>query len=231
MFTFKQFVVKQQLSAMKVGTDGVLLGSWVETPALCKNILDIGTGTGLVALMLAQRFRLPMDAVEIDADAAFEAKENVDNSPFSEWVRVINSDIRTFDSREKYDLIVCNPPFFVDSMRCPDVKRSQARHSDNLTCEDLLSVVERLLSNNGFFSLIYPINEADFFVSIAKKKGLYCVRELNVIPTPKHTPKRKLLTFSFENKPLVSHSLIIEKERHCYTEEYKLLTKDFYLNF
>ena len=113
MFTFKQFAIKQQRSAMKVGTDGVLLGSWVEKPALCKHILDIGTGTGLLALMLAQRFHVPVDAVEIDRDAASEAMENVANSPFSDYVKVINSDIRTFVPTKKYDLIVCNPPFFV----------------------------------------------------------------------------------------------------------------------
>jgi len=231
MFTFKQFAIKQQRTAMKVGTDGVLLGSWVQPPSPCKNVLDIGTGTGLLALMLAQRFRLPIDAVEIDIDAALEATENVRNSPFLDYITVVNSDIRFFETTKKYDLIVCNPPFFVDSMQCPNVKRSQARHSDNLTFEVLLSVVERLLTTNGFFSVIYPINESNLFMEIARNKSLYCVRELIVYPTPRHLPKRRLMTFSFQKLPCISESLVIEQTRHCYTDEYKLLTKDFYLNF
>lgn len=231
MFTFKQFAIKQQRSAMKVGTDGVLLGSWVEKPALCKHILDIGTGTGLLALMLAQRFHVPVDAVEIDRDAASEAMENVANSPFSDYVKVINSDIRTFVPTKKYDLIVCNPPFFVGSLRCPDARRSQARHSDNLTPESLLSVAERMLSQSGWFSLVYPIQESEAFMKMSDKKGLKCIREMVVYPTYNHAPKRKLMTFSFAGGHFVSESLVIEKERHCYTDEYKVLTKDFYLNF
>ncbi len=231
MFTFKQFAIKQQRSAMKVGTDGVLLGSWVQHPSVCENILDIGTGTGLLALMLAQRFRLPIDAVEIDVDAALEATENVQNSPFSDYITVVNSDIRLFETTKKYDLIVCNPPFFVNSMRCPNEKRSQARHSDKLTFEILLSATECLLATNGFLSVIYPINEANLFMELAKSKGLNCVRELIVCPMPRHVPKRKLMTFSFQKLPCISESLVIEQTRHCYTDEYKFLTKDFYLNF
>ncbi len=215
---------------MKVGTDGVLLGSWTPT-ANAKRILDIGTGTGLLALMLAQRSSAHVDAVELDAEAAQQAIENVLRSPFAERVSVFNADIRTFKSSSKYDLIVCNPPFFINSMRCPDAKRTQARHSDTLTAEALLEVVLQHLAPDGYFSVVYPVIEAIAFSEMAQQLGLHCVRQLDVCPTPQQPPKRTLMTFGCSPLPLEQTSLVIETARHCYTDEYRQLTKDFYLNF
>lgn len=232
MFRFKQFTIHQQRSAMKVGTDGVLLGSWVQCPqAQVHRLLDIGCGTGLIALMLAQRFATMVDAVEIDADAAQEASENVAESVFRNYVQVFCDDICRFDNEVRYDLIVCNPPYFVDSTKCPDAQRTKARHTTTLTAEKLLQASLRLLAEDGWLSVIYPVDEAQRFESLATAAGLFCVRSMNVLPTKEHAPKRRMMTFARKPGVCLCEELIIELSRNCYTEEYKRLTKEFYLKF
>jgi len=242
---------------MKVGTDGVLLGAWCDVEG-ADSALDIGCGTGLIALMLAQKkAKLKIDAVEISAESAAEAKENVQNSPFKEQISVFCDSIQNFAEKcnKKYDLIVSNPPFFVDSLKCPNEKRALARHADTLPYCDLLFVVEKLLSANGSFSVILPDEQCESFINSAKNHNLFLTKQTEVFSTPQ-SKCRRLMSFlsafltqgaQIERKernefapfakkclcvPCVKkEKLIIENSRHKYTDEYIALTKDFYLKF
>lgn len=233
-FTFKRFRIYQAGSAMKVGTDGVLLGAWASLDGSETNILDIGTGTGLIALMAAQRtVSAHIDAVEIDEQSAFQARENVRESPWNDRVGVHHTCVQEFanHTENRYDRIISNPPFFVDSLKAPDAGRSTARHTDELSLDDLLSCVVRLLHSNGLFSVIYPVNEAAVFEEKAQKRGLLPCRKTRVRGNPDAPVKRVLTEFSFQMKPVAENELVIESSRHQYTDEYKALTRDFYLKF
>lgn len=203
-FQFKQFTVWHDKCAMKVGTDGVLLGAWASVQNAHK-ILDVGTGTGLVALMLAQRSLPDADiiALEIDGAAAGQARENVTRSPWKERVEVVQTDFRDYQSSDKFDVIVSNPPYFVDSLECPDQQRNAARHNGSLTYEELLEGVVGLLAEDGTFTIVIPTDVADRVKMIAATKNLYAVRQLNVITKPGGIPKRTLITFTFSNQECV----------------------------
>lgn len=218
---------------MKVGTDGVLLGAWADC-VNAQSVLDIGTGTGLIALMLVQRSKAKIDAVEIDEAASIQAKENVDKSLWSDRIEIFNKSFQDFSNttEKKYDLIVSNPPYFQNSLYAPDEKRTDARHNSNLKLDDLVFGAFKLLSEKGRLSIILPYVEGTMFILKAAEKGLYCVRQTNVLPKPAREPKRLLLEFRKEKMPLVEQELIIElNKRHEYSEAYKNLTKDFYLAF
>ena len=230
-FQFKQFTVWHDQCAMKVGTDGVLLGAWASVER-ARRILDIGTGTGLVALMLAQR-SLPdakIVALEIDEAAAGQARENVARSPWQERIEVVQADFKKHRSSDKFDVIVSNPPYFVDSLECSDRQRTAARHNNSLSYEDLLEGVSGLLTENGFFTVVIPADVAERVKKIASIKKLYAVRQLNVITKPGGIPKRVLITFSFSNQECIVEELLTELARHQYSEEYMTLTRDYYLN-
>lgn len=229
-FHFKRFSIYQNRCAMKVGTDGVLLGAWTA----CSNatrILDIGTGTGLIALMLAQRCNAIIDAVEIDPEAARQANENIDASPWAERVTVINKSFQSFAGIvESYDLIVANPPYFNNSLPSPGHQRSLARHNNELRIPELMSGVSRLLAPRGQFGIVYPESDFKRVEAAASAVNLYPVRILNVIPTPGKSVRRILAEFSDIPQQTHKSELILEKYgRHKYSEEYKALTKDFYL--
>ena len=230
-FQFKQFTVWHDQCAMKVGTDGVLLGAWTSVQNAHK-ILDVGTGTGLVALMLAQRSLPDADivALEIDETAAGQARENVTRSPWKERVEVVQTDFRSYQSSDKFDVVVSNPPYFVDSLECPDRQRNAARHNDSLTYEELLEGVAGLLAEDGTFTIVIPVDVADRVKMIAAVKNLYAVRQLNVITKPGGVPKRTLITFTFSNQECVVEELLTELARHQYSEEYIALTREYYLN-
>lgn len=230
-FQFKQFTVWHDKCAMKVGTDGVLLGAWTSVQNAHK-ILDVGTGTGLVALMLAQRSLPDADivALEIDETAAGQARENVTRSPWKERVEVVQTDFRSYQSSDKFDVVVSNPPYFVDSLECPDRQRNAARHNDSLTYEELLEGVAGLLAEDGTFTIVIPVDVADRVKMIAAVKNLYAVRQLNVITKPGGVPKRTLITFTFSNQECVVEELLTELARHQYSEEYIALTREYYLN-
>lgn len=230
-FQFKQFTVWHDKCAMKVGTDGVLLGAWTSVQNAHK-ILDVGTGTGLVALMLAQRSLPDADivALEIDATAAGQARDNVTRSPWKERVEVVQADFRSYQSSDKFDVVVSNPPYFVDSLECPDRQRNAARHNDSLTYEELLEGVAGLLAEDGAFTIVIPVDVADRVKMIAAVKNLYAVRQLNVITKPGGVPKRTLITFTFSNQECVVEELLTELARHQYSEEYIALTQEYYLN-
>lgn len=230
-FQFKQFTVWHDKCAMKVGTDGVLLGAW--TPVReARHILDIGTGTGLVALMLAQRS--PVDtkivALEIDESAVEQAKENVVRTPWKERIEVVQADFIQYQSSDKFDVIVSNPPYFIDSLECPDQQRNAARHNNSLTYEELLKGVAGLLAEDGTFTVVIPADVADRLKAIALKWNLYAVRQLNVVTKLGGEPKRILINFSFSNQECVVESLLTEIARHQYSEEYISLTREYYLN-
>lgn len=230
-FQFKQFTVWHDKCAMKVGTDGVLLGAWT---SVCEahRILDVGTGTGLVALMLAQRSGIDsfIVALEIDAMAAQQAEENASRSPWKDRIQVIRNDFKEFSSSEKFDVIVSNPPYFVDSLACPNSKRNVARHNNSLTYRDLMQGVAGLLSEKGEFTIIVPADVSVLVKDTALADGLYAIRQLNVITKPGDKPKRVLITFSFSKQEFVEQELLTELARHQYSEEYIALTKEYYLH-
>jgi len=220
---------------MKVGTDGVLLGAWCEVES-ANSALDIGCGTGLIALMLAQKkAKLKIDAVDISAESAAETEENVQNSLFKEQISVFCDSIQDFAEKckKKYDLIVSNPPFFVDSLKCPNEKRTLARHNDTLPYCDLLFAVEKLLSANGLFSVILPEEQCESFINFAKNHNLFLAKQTEVFSTPQSKCRRRLMSFRKQITQItqMSTKLIIEKFRHNFTNEYIALTKDFYLKF
>lgn len=230
-FQFKQFTVWHDKCAMKVGTDGVLLGAWASVES-AHRVLDIGAGTGLVALMLAQR-SLPdakIVALEIDESAVGQARENVARSPWRERVEVVQADFKKYRSSDKFDVIVSNPPYFVDSLECPDRQRAAARHNDSLTYDDLLEGVSELLTDDGLFTVVIPSDVADRVKEIASAKRLYAARQLHVITKPGGVPKRTLITFSFSVQECVVEELLTELARHQYSEEYIALTREYYLN-
>ncbi|MDF1672689.1 MAG: methyltransferase [Vicingaceae bacterium] len=230
-FQFKQFSITQENTAMKVGTDAVLLGAWSKTTE--GNILDIGTGTGLIALMLAQRTQTALiDTIEIDEATSKEAQENFIKSNWKNRLTSINSSLQDFHPSKRFDLIISNPPFFIDATKAPENKRNTARHSDSLSFYELIKAVKHLLADNAFFSLILPINEAKHFIEIAFEAQLYLNRKCMVKPNPTKAAKRVLMELSFNETTIIEEELTIETEkRHIYTEEYITLTKDFYLKF
>jgi tRNA1Val (adenine37-N6)-methyltransferase len=233
-FKFKRFSVFQGNSAMKVGTDGVLLGAWVD----CSNIfriLDIGTGTGLIALMLAQRSQAQVDAVEIDINAQSDAQHNFSNSPWGNRICLYHQSIQHFTIGKSgiYQLIVCNPPFFKNSLKTPHESRNIARHNDELPIEELLACVVQLLLPDGNFSIIIPANDFNEYEKSARMVNLFVHRKTWVKPTPSGNPKRTLVSFKFGNQlQVIEDELIIEENgRHQYSKEYVGLTSQFYLKF
>jgi tRNA1Val (adenine37-N6)-methyltransferase len=233
-FEFKKFIIKQERCTMRVGTDAVLLGAWVNADH-CKNILDIGTGTGVIALMLAQKSNAVITALEIDTPSYEQANENVTESPYSDRVKLINDSFQKFSASEKntYDLIVSNPPFFLDSHKSNDVSRSLARHADALPFPDLIIGVKNILAPEGRFCLILPKKEAEIFIKLAEQEGFYLNRLLRVRPMiHKSEDKRFIMQFECEPKELDEDTLYIRTTDPMeYSEEYKSLTKEFYLNF
>ena len=230
-FQFKQFTIQQNTSAMKVGTDGVLLGAWSRIKE--GNLLDIGTGTGLIVLMLAQRSTTALiDAIEIEQEAFFQAKENISNSNWSNRITAQHCSIQDYQPKKKYHTIISNPPFFINSTKAPNSKRNTARHTDSLSLNDLLIAVIRLLKSDGIFSLILPPTEAKHFIKLAEEQNLFLNRECIVKPNPAKPSKRVLMEFAFSQNEPITEELTIETEtRHQYTKDYISLTQDFYLNF
>jgi tRNA1Val (adenine37-N6)-methyltransferase len=230
-FTFKQFTINQEKSAFKVGTDGVLLGAYTNVRA-AERILDIGTGTGLIALMLAQRSDAEIVAIEPDHDSFLQSCENVNNCAWKERINVIETTVQEFSDYSKFDLIVTNPPYFVDSLKNPDARKSYARHNDSLSSAVLLSSVTRLLSEGGRFQLIMPYAEGNIFLTEAADYGLYCHDILKIRPLPASEIRRLILTFGKERLRTTEKFLTIEHgKRHEFTGEYINLTKEYYLKF
>ena len=230
-FQFRQFTVHQQHCAMKVGTDGTLLGAWALASESPCRILDIGTGTGLIALMMAQRYpQAKVTAIDIDDGAVRQSKENVSASPFVDRINVIKADVLTFEEEEKYDSIVCNPPFFEDSLTCPDPQRTEARHTVSLGYRQLMEVAFRLLKDDGRFSLIIPSDCRERLESEAHLRGFFLSRVCSIQTTPKKAPKRYMIELSKQPVNEVDTTNgILESSPQVRSDWYRELTKEFYI--
>ena len=215
---------------MKVGTDGVLLGAWTKPSSYPHQILDIGTGTGLVAIMLAQRFsRSQIHAIDIDQASAEEALFNAHSSPWSERLNISHCALQDYNPSIKYDLIVSNPPYFRNTTQSQDPARATARNNDSLSLEYLVEKSHKLLNENGELVLIIPSNEFETIQSLAVKFNFY-INKLCWVKGNHQSPIKRLLIALSKNKEILEeNSLTIEKSRHNYTQDYKNLCQDFYL--
>jgi tRNA1Val (adenine37-N6)-methyltransferase len=232
-FQFKNFFVEQDHCAMKIGTDGVLLGAWAPIDNHPFSVLDIGTGTGIIALMLAQRSAAQqIDALEIDEAAYEQATDNFENSPWNDRLFCFHAGLDEFieEPEDEYDLIVSNPPFYSEDYKTENESRDLARFQDAMPFEQLLEAADLLLSENGIFAVIIPFKEEENFMALANEFELYPLKITRVKGTLTTEIKRSLLAFN-RNKTtdLVINELVIETARHVYTPEYIELTKDFYL--
>ena len=237
-FRFQQFFVRHDKSSMKVGTDGVLLGSWCP---ICSEhlensgfrILDIGTGSGLIALMLAQRCpEAQIDAIDIDGASCKQARENFAASQWAERLHLAQSSLQDWQDRE-YDLVVSNPPYFVDSLKAPDAARCAARHNDTLPFRSLIAESARRLKPDGLLAVIVPSEAEDELQVLAEAEGLQCTQKCYVHPKPGRPAKRVMLAWKYSNTSarlggLTKH-LTLEDDRGGRSEDYQQLTKDFYL--
>lgn len=229
MFKFKEFTINQDRCAMKVGTDGVLLGAWVNVYEDEEYILDIGAGTGVISLMLAQR-NSTAEIQGVDIEDISQANENAMQSPWGDRVQFERCAIQEYQPAEQYDLIVSNPPYFVDSLKCPDAQRTSARHTQTLPFDELRDAVFRLLAEGGRFAVILPTAEMESFISICDGH-LYPLRRTDVQTVVGGVVKRVMVEFSkLKVVDIYTSTLAIEAgERHDYTKEYRALCGDFYL--
>ena len=227
-FKFKQFNIIQEKSAHKVGTDGVLLGSWVSCKKSNK-VLDVGCGSALITLMLAQRnLECNITGIEIDQQSSIEAILNVKNSNWKDRISVLNTSLQQFRTQEKFDLIVSNPPFFARNKS--QERRDIARHANRLSFEELIVDSANLLLEEGVFAVVVPKSEEEAFCKIAKEYKLFCNRSCYIRGNKSSPIKRVLMEFSFVKFSGTKEYLIIEKSRHEYTDAYIQLCKVFYLN-
>lgn len=216
-----------------ITTDSVLLGAWVSLDG-AQSVLDIGTGTGILALMAAQRSNAIIVAIEPDRDSFIQAGQNIADSPWNERITMVNSTLQDYlpEHGLRFDTIITNPPFFHASLPNRDTRRAAPRHTVTLTHLELLEAAQRLLAPEGTLQLILPLSEAILFEAMASSSGWFCSRKLTVRPTPSLPPARVLMTLSGNNDGFDETEIVIEKGgRHIYSEEYVSLTKDFYLKF
>ena len=241
-FSFKNFDVHQDKCAMKIGTDGVLLGAWCPIDNNPFSVLDIGAGTGILSLMLAQRSNAEhtslhgelaqqIDAIEIDENAFEQCVENFESSPWSDRLFCFHAGLDEFveEPEDEYDIIISNPPFYTEDYKTESEQRDLARFADAMPFEDLVEAANLLLSENGIFAVIIPFKEEKNFIALAKGWDLFPFKITRVKGTPNTEVKRSLLAFSRIRKKTEIDELIIETARHQYTDEYIALTKDFYL--
>lgn len=230
-FQFKKFAIHHERCAMKVGTDAVLLGSWVEV-SKGERILDVGTGSGVIALMLAQRTgdAVQIDAIEIEKDDVSQARENVLSSPWPSKVSVLEKPLQQFEPGVRYDLIVSNPPFFINSLLPPAPGRARTRHDQQLTFHELISHALRLITPSGRLAVILPVQEGNDFRRLARDNGLHVQRQL-AFYSRRHKPQERwLFEFGFEERQVNSETLVLHKSDQEWSDDYKKLTGEFYLN-
>ena len=231
-FRFKEFDINQDQCAMKIGTDGVLIAAWTEPNTIPESILDIGAGTGVIALILAQRFSAEsIDAIEIDENAYEQCVDNFENAPWADRLFCYHAALDEFadEMDESYDLIVSNPPFYTENYKTDSSQRNLARFTDALPFNDLLKYSKKLLSPKGTFALVIPYTEETQFITMAAHHKLYPYRIKRVKGSPTSEIKRTLLQFSFSEKKTEISELVIENTRHNYSQAYTEIVKDFYL--
>ena len=239
-FQFKEFTVHQHKSGMKVCTDSCLFGAWIAYKIALSSsensshigpekILDIGTGTGLISLMLAQKSTAQIQAVEIEVNAFEQAKENFISSTWADRLKAIHSDIKEFNPAEKFDLIISNPPFFEHDLKSAAHHKNLAKHQDGLRLYDMLVSLENLLAKDGKFALLLPFHRCNEFILLAEKKGFFLEEKLLVKQTPKHDYFRSMLLFSRKNKDAGWDEIVIKNEEGFYSKEFQFLLKDYYL--
>ncbi|HEV8513696.1 MAG TPA: methyltransferase [Cyclobacteriaceae bacterium] len=229
-FQFKKFIIHHDRCSMKVGTDAVLLGSWTDVN-VANQILDVGTGSGVIALMFAQRTndKVHIDAIEIEKQDAAQAKENVSLSPWSTKVTVSETSFQNFQSTTKYDLVVSNPPYFINSLLPPAPHRQRTRHTEQLTFEELITHSIRLLNSTGTLAVILPVQEGNDFKQLALKNGLHLKRQLAFYSRKEKPQERWLFEFGFELVKPKEEKLILYETGNIKSNDYINLTKDFYL--
>ncbi|MBT8299670.1 MAG: methyltransferase [Maribacter sp.] len=231
-FKFKQFAIHQDRCAMKIGTDGVLLGAWTSLVSDPNSILDIGSGTGLIALMLAQRsVAETIDALEIDENAYEQCVSNFEDSPWGDRLFCYHAGLDEFidEIEDQYDLIISNPPFYTEEVSSGNDSRDMARQNKSLPFDELIEGVSKLLSQRGIFTTIIPFKEEESFVALTESSGLFVNKITRVKGNPSAEIKRSLLQISFTEEMVIKDNLILEINRHQYTQEYIELTKEFYL--
>ena len=233
MFKFKQFAINQDRCAMKIGTDAVLLGAWCPIDNNPKSILDIGAGTGILALMLAQRTNADqIDALEIDEEAYEQCVENFEASAWADKLFCYHAGLDEFvdEPEDEYDLIISNPPFYSEDFKTENEQRDLARFQDAMPFEDLIEAADLLLSENGTFAVVIPYKEEERFIDLCAEYELYPVKATRVKGSHKTPIIRSLLAFKrFELSVLTADELVVEINRHEYTDDYINLTQDFYL--
>jgi tRNA1Val (adenine37-N6)-methyltransferase len=231
-FRFKQFVIHQDRCAMKVCTDSCILGAWTaQELQQVKTVLDIGTGTGLLSLMLAQKSDTSIDAIESDPDAARQAGENIQLTPWCNRIRVVEADIRDYPAPASYDFIITNPPFYELDLHSPQNKKNKAKHAVGLSLGELMEAIGNNLKPDGSFSILLPHHREPYFEKLAAYGGFSLIRKLRVHQTHSHGPFRSICLFSYR-KPVdvVSEILVIKEPDGKYSEEFIELMKDYYLN-
>lgn len=234
-FQFKHFRVHQDKSAMKIGTDGVLLGAWAGKDTDPESILDIGAGTGVIALQMAQRFDAEtIDAVELDENAFLQTVENFERSDWADRLFCYHSSFQEFahefaQDGEGYQLVVSNPPFYTATNEASNKARTMARFTSALDFNDLLTGVDKILAKDGIFAVVIPFSEESNFIAMAQNNSLCLSRRCRVQGTPTSEVKRSLLEFGRSDKVIAEESLTIEVSRHQYTESYRALVQDFYV--
>lgn len=234
-FEFQQFKVHQELCAMKVCTDACLFGAWVaewlmHEHASVKHILDIGAGTGLLSLMLAQNSNAFIDAVEIDEGAAKQANENFNRSKWNNRLKLLHAPIQTIVPNKQYDLIISNPPFYEDDLKSSNTARNLALHSQALKLDELLLSIQQLLADKGHFAILLPYSRAAQFIEMANRLGFYVEKEANVQQTELHGFFRSMLLFSRNSLKPVTETILI-KNNQTYSDAFRNLLSPFYLPF
>lgn len=231
-FKFKQFSVHQDKCAMKIGTDAVLLGAWTTLKHNPENILDIGSGTGILSLIMAQRSEaIQIDAIEIDEDSYVQCVENFESSPWADRLFCYHASLLEFteELEESYDLIISNPPYHQENFKSKNEQRDLARFQDALPFEHLLWCASKLLAEKGIFSVIIPHKEEKRFIKLAREVNLFPHRMLHVKGNPNSKIVRSLIEFSFVKSDIKVEEIVIETSRHQYTQDYINLTRDFYI--
>lgn len=233
-FQFKQFKIEQEKSGMKVCTDSCLFGAWTADKIENKiiqpaAILDIGAGTGLLSLMLAQKSNAEIDALELDEKSYLQTKENFTQSKYSPRLLAFNANVKNWNSDKKYDFIICNPPFFENDLKSGHRNKNVAKHDEGLTLKELLHSIKHNLKRTGNFSVLLPFHRLSYFKTLANENDFYLNEELLVRQTTKHSPFRGIMLYGTKKESYASNELIIKDDDGKYTTEFNLLLKDYYL--